>query len=89
VALTSGFGWPDWLACCGSSGVEQAAQQVPAATITVQLLLTIRRRPGRSTSASTGPALVSTRTDPTLLEALERAHRWQKLVWRRELVTFV
>ena len=53
------------------------------ASITVRVPLTIRRRPGRKTVVipeGVGPALVSTRVDPTLLKALARAHRWRKLL---------
>jgi hypothetical protein len=55
----------------------------PVASITVRVPLTIRRRPGRKTVVTpegVGPALVSTRADPTLLKALARAHRWQRLL---------
>ena len=53
------------------------------ASITVRVPLTVRRRPGRKTVVTPegeGAALVSTRADPTLLKALARAHRWQKLL---------
>ena len=53
------------------------------ASITVRVPLTIRRCPGRKTIVTPegeGPALVTTRADPTLLKALARAHRWQKLL---------
>ena len=54
-----------------------------AASITVRVSLTTRRRPGRKTVVipeGSGPASVSTRADATLLKALARAHRWQKLL---------
>ena len=53
------------------------------ASITVRVPLTIRRLPGRKTVVTpegVGHALVSTKADPTLLKALARAHRWQKLL---------
>ena len=45
--------------------------------------MTIRRRPGRKTVVTpTGqqPASIQTRADPTLLKALARAFRWQRLL---------
>ena len=52
-------------------------------SITVRVPLTVRRRPGRRTivtPAGEGPTPVRTRADLTLLKALARAHRWQKLL---------
>ena len=52
-------------------------------SITVQVQLTVRRRPGRKTVVTPGgeaSGVVRTRADPTLLKALARAHRWQKLL---------
>ncbi len=51
--------------------------------ITVQVPLAIRRRPGRKTVVTPkadGEAPVATRADPTLVKALARAFRYQKLL---------
>jgi len=55
-----------------------------ATSITVRVPLTIRRRPGRKTvvtpvQGGSEPAL-PTRADPTLLKALARAFRYQRLL---------
>ncbi len=51
-------------------------------SITVRVPLAIRRRPGRRTVVSPEGAAtpIRTRADPTLLKALARAHRWQRLL---------
>ena len=54
-----------------------------AATITVRVPLTIRRRPGRKTVVTPmaeGVAQVTTRADPTLVKALARAFRYQRML---------
>ena len=54
-----------------------------SANITVRVPLTIRRRPGRRTVVTPNGEVadvVRTRADPTLLKALARAFRWQKLL---------
>ena len=54
-----------------------------SANITVRVPLTIRRRPGRKTVVTPNGEVadvVRTRADPTLLKALARAYRWQKLL---------
>ena len=55
-----------------------------AGSITVRVPLTIRRRPGRRTVVTQegAPAAVPTRTraDPTLVKALARAFRYQRLL---------
>jgi hypothetical protein len=55
-----------------------------AASITVRVPLAIRRRPGRKTVVTPegAPAAVPTRTraDPTLVKALARAFRYQRLL---------
>jgi hypothetical protein len=50
--------------------------------ITVRVPLTVRRRPGRKTVVTPAgqDGVVTTRADPTLLKALARAYRWQKLL---------
>ncbi len=55
-----------------------------AASITVRVPLTIRRRPGRKTVVTPvrdgGEAALPTRADPALVKVLARAHRWQRLL---------
>jgi hypothetical protein len=55
-----------------------------AASITVRVPLTIRRRPGRRTvvvpAGSDGGTALPTRADPALLKALARAFRYQRLL---------
>jgi hypothetical protein len=55
-----------------------------AASITVQVPLTIRRRPGRKTVVTPvrdgGAAALPTRADPALVKALARAFRYQRLL---------
>ncbi len=55
-----------------------------AASITVRVPLTIRRRPGRKTVVTPvrngGEAALPTRADPALVKALARAHRWQRML---------
>ncbi len=55
-----------------------------AASITVRVPLTVRRRPGRKTIITPvredGGAAVPTRADPALVKALARAFRYQKLL---------
>lgn len=55
-----------------------------ATSITVRVPLKIRRRPGRKTVVTPvqggGAATVPTRADPTLVKALARACRYQKLL---------
>jgi len=54
-----------------------------ATSITVRVPLTIRHRPGRKTvvtPTTDGVAPVTTRADPTLVKALARAFRYQKLL---------
>ena len=54
-----------------------------SASITVRVPLAIRRRPGRKTVVNVGgegTTFLRTRADPTLLKALARAHRWQRLL---------
>jgi hypothetical protein len=54
-----------------------------AATITVRVPLTIRRRPGRKTvvmPVQEGIMAVATRADPALVKALARAFRYQRLL---------
>ena len=55
-----------------------------AATITVRVLLKIRRRPGRKTVVTPvrdgNVAHIPTRADPALVKALARAFRYQKLL---------
>jgi hypothetical protein len=55
-----------------------------AASITVHVPLTIRRRPGRKTVVTPvrdwGEAALPTRADPTLVKALARAFRYQRLL---------
>lgn len=58
------------------------------ASLTVQVPLSIRRRPGRKTvvtpertaSPATPPTTIPTRADPALVKALARAFRYQKLL---------
>ncbi len=54
-----------------------------ATSITVRVPLTIRRRPGRETvgtPVAAGPAAVTTRADPVLVQALARAFRYQRML---------
>lgn len=55
-----------------------------ATSITVRVLLTTRRRPGRKTVVTPvgqdGTRAVTTRSDPTLVKALARAFRYQRLL---------
>ena len=54
-----------------------------AGSITVRVPLTIRRRPGRKTVVTPvrdGGEAFSTRADPTLVKALARAFRYQRLL---------
>jgi len=54
-----------------------------ATSITVRVPLAIRHRPGRKTVVTPmtdGVAPVTTRTDPTLVEALARAFRYQRML---------
>jgi hypothetical protein len=55
-----------------------------AASITVRVPLTIRRRPGRRTivtpEGAAVPAPARTRADPALVKALARAFRYQRLL---------
>ncbi len=56
-----------------------------ATSITVRVPLKIRRRPGRKTvvtpvAEESGDAAIPTRADPTLVKALARAFRYQKLL---------
>ena len=52
-------------------------------SITVRVSLAIRRRPGRKTVVTPGDevgAPVRVRADPTLVKALARAFRWQRML---------
>jgi len=55
-----------------------------AASITVRVPLTIRRRPGRKTVVTpvrdVGEAALATRAEPALVKALARAFRYQRLL---------
>ena len=55
-----------------------------AASITVRVPLTIRRRPGRKTVVTSvgegGETALPTRADPALVKALARAFRYQRLL---------
>ena len=54
-----------------------------ATSITVRVRLTIRHRPGRKTVVTPmadGMAPVTTRADPTLVKALARAFRYQRML---------
>ena len=55
-----------------------------AASITVRVPLTVRRRPGRKTVVTpvlqNGEAEVPTRADPAVVKALARAFRYQRLI---------
>ena len=54
-----------------------------ATSITVRVPLAIRHRPGRKTvvtPAAPGPAAVTTRANPTLVKALARAFRYQRML---------
>ena len=51
--------------------------------ITVRVPLSVRRQPGRKTvvtPAGDASNVIRTRADPTLLKALARAYRWQRLL---------
>jgi hypothetical protein len=55
-----------------------------AASITVRVPLTVRRRPGRKTvvtpQGAATPLPARSRADPALVKALARAHRWQRML---------
>lgn len=56
-----------------------------SSSITVRVPLTIRRRGGRKLvvtpeGSTASPAPPHTRTDPALVKALARAHRWKRLL---------
>lgn len=54
-----------------------------ATSITVRVPLAVRRRPGRTTVVTPlqeGVSSVATRADPTLVKALARAFRYQRLL---------
>jgi hypothetical protein len=55
-----------------------------AASITVRVPLTIRRRLGRKAVVTPvrdgGEAALPTRADPALVKALARAHRWRRML---------
>ena len=57
-----------------------------ASSLTVQVPLAIRRRPGRKTvvtpvrETDDGPTTIPTRADPALVKALARAFRYQRLL---------
>jgi len=56
-----------------------------ATSITIRVPIKIRRRPGRKTvvmpvEQEGGDAAIPTRADPTLVKALARAFRWQKML---------
>ena len=55
-----------------------------AASITVRVPLSIRRRPGRTTvvtpKGAASPVPIRTRADPALVKALARAHRWKRML---------
>jgi hypothetical protein len=57
---------------------------IPVSHVTVRVPLTIRRRPGRRTMVSLpfedGGRRIATKADPTLVKALARAFRYQKLL---------
>ena len=57
---------------------------MPVSHVTVRVLLTIRRRPGRKTMVSLGfgaeGGRIATKADRALLKALARAFRYQKLL---------
>ena len=57
---------------------------IPVSHVTVRVPLTIRRRPGRRTMLSVpfegGGGRIATKADPTLVKALARAFRYQKLL---------
>jgi hypothetical protein len=60
-----------------------AAAMSTAASITVRVPLTIRRRPGRKsvvTPMIDGVALATMRSDPALVKALARAFRYQRML---------
>jgi hypothetical protein len=55
-----------------------------AASITVRVPLTIRRRPGRKTvvtpECAASPVPTRTRAEPALVKDLARAHRWKRML---------
>ena len=51
-----------------------------AATITVRVPLSIRRRPGRRTVVRADGSTFTTRADPALVKALARAFRWKRML---------
>jgi len=57
---------------------------MPVSHVTVRVPLTIRRRPGRRTMVSLpfedGSGRIATKADPSLVKALARAFRYQKLL---------
>lgn len=61
-----------------------------ATSITVRVPLAIRHRPGRKTVVTPmtdGVAPVTTRADPTLVKALARAFRYQRMLDNRRYAT--
>ncbi|MFT8245549.1 hypothetical protein [Roseomonas sp. BN140053] len=73
------------------SGAEHGSAASPTpGSITVQVPLAVRRRPGRKTivtpagvstsAAGATPTVVRTQADPALVKALARAHRWKRLL---------
>ncbi|MFT8247238.1 hypothetical protein [Roseomonas sp. BN140053] len=71
------------------SGARPGTSPTPG-SITVQVPLAVRRRPGRKTivtpegvstpGGGTATAVIRTQADPALLKALARAHRWKRLL---------
>ncbi|MFT8247277.1 hypothetical protein [Roseomonas sp. BN140053] len=71
------------------SGTMQGSSPTPG-SITVQVPLAVRRRPGRKTivtpvgtdipAAGDKPAVIRTQADPALVKALARAFRWKRLL---------
>jgi hypothetical protein len=55
-----------------------------ATSITVQVPLTVRHRPGRKTvvtlAGTEGDATIRTRADPAIVKALARAFRWKRML---------
>jgi len=55
-----------------------------ATSITVQVPLTVRHRPGRKTVVTLGgtaaDATIRTRADPAMVKALARAFRWKRML---------
>ena len=73
------------------SGAELGSTVGPTpSSITVQVPLVVRRRPGRKTivtpqavstpAAGATPGVIRTHADPALVKALARAHRWKRLL---------